>query len=281
MPNPGQDKAPQQKRRIIVEASESITAADTLYDLRLSVTTVDELPASLRPSDLNLGYAIQNELVARLESHYGGSPIGYKIACTNTHAQQLLNTSAPVFGRLSSCFTHASPAKISGKGFSLLGIEPEFAFEIGKDVPMTVIPYSAGSIVDSVARVIPAIELVGHRFSDWSKFDAPTLVADNAVHQAWIPGAPLDRWQGLDFAGHPVELMVNGNVVAKGIGANVLGNPLTALAWLANELPRWGGSLKAGDMVTTGTCTNVYTAQIGDEIRADFADLGSAQLELT
>ncbi|MDH3317490.1 MAG: fumarylacetoacetate hydrolase family protein [Gammaproteobacteria bacterium] len=264
-----------------MKASESITAADILYDLRLTVTTVDELPASLRPSDLNLGYAIQNELVGRLESHYGGSRIGYKIACTNTHAQLLLNTSAPVFGRLSSCFTRSSPAKINGKGFSLLGIEPEFAFEIGKDVPTLDTPHSAETIVDYVASVIPAIELVGHRFSDWSKFDAPTLVADNAVHQAWIPGATVDKWRDLDFAGHPVELMVNGKVALKGTDANVLGNPLNALAWLANELPRWDQPLRAGEVVTTGTCTDVYIAQIGDEIRADFGDLGSVQLELT
>jgi 2-keto-4-pentenoate hydratase len=59
-----------------------------------------------------------------------------------------------------------------------------------------------------------------------------------------------------------------------------LEDPLNALAWLANELPRWGRSLQAGEFVTTGTCTDVYTAQAGDEIRADFGALGSVELKL-
>lgn len=263
-----------------MEVEQPFRAADILYDLRLTVTTADELPAESRPGDLAVGYEIQNELVTRLERRYRGTSIGYKIACTNTRAQQLLNTDGPVFGRLSSCFARSSPARINGKEFSVLGIEPEFAFEIAGDVPSSGGSHSADTIIDYVSGVIPAVELVGHRFSDWGKFDAPTLVADNAVHQAWIPGPKTERWPHLDFAEHAVELIVNDHVTLTGSGANVLGNPLNALAWLANELPARGQSLKAGDVVTTGTCTDVYMAQIGDRIRADFGVLGSVELEL-
>lgn len=263
-----------------MEVEQAIKAADILYDLRLTATTMDELPADSRPGSLAEGYDIQTELVNRLEARYRGSGIGYKIACTNVHAQRLLNTDAPVFGRLSTCFTSSSPAKINGKEFSLLGIEPEFALEISRDVPSTDSPYSADTINDYVCAVIPAIELVGHRFSDWGKFDAPILIADNAVHQAWIRGRAVQKWRKVNLADHPVELIVNGKVALTGSGANVLGNPLNALAWLANELPKWGRSLAAGDLVTTGTCTDVYTAKIGDRIRADFGDLGRVELEL-
>lgn len=264
-----------------MEVEQTIKAVDILYDLRLTVTIIDELPADLRPRSLAEGYDIQSELVNRLEALYRGSGIGYKIACTNLHAQKLLNTDAPVFGRLSSCFTRSSPARMNGGEFSLLGIEPEFAFEISNDVPSTDTPYSAETMIDYVSGVIPAIELVGHRFSDWGKFDTPVLVADNAVHQAWIRGDAVEEWRHLNFAEQRVSLIVNGDVTLKGSGANVLGNPLNALAWLANELPRWGQSLSAGDFVTTGTCTDVYTAEIGDQIRADFGDLGSVELELS
>ncbi len=264
-----------------MEVEQTVKAADILYDLRLTVTTIDQLPAASRPESLAAGYEIQNELVNRLEARYRGTGIGYKIACTNVHAQQLLNTDAPVFGRLSSCFTRSGPARINGKEFSLLGIEPEFAFEISRNVPSTDEPYSTDTITDYVSRMIPAIELVGHRFSDWGKFDAPVLVADNAVHQAWIRGRAVGEWRQVNLAEHPVRLIVNGDVEFRGSGANVLGNPLNALAWLANELPKWGRSLSAGDVVTTGTCTDVYTAKIGDQIRADFGDLGSVELELT
>ncbi|MDX1527597.1 MAG: fumarylacetoacetate hydrolase family protein [Gammaproteobacteria bacterium] len=263
-----------------MEVLDTTRTADILYRLRRTVTTIDALPGKLRPEDLAAGYEIQHELVDRLEAQYGGSGIGYKIACTNVYAQQLLNTDAPVFGRLSSCFTRPSPASIEGKGFSMLGIEPEFAFRISKDVPAEVAPYSAESIIEFVAGVIPAIELVGHRFSDWSVFDAPTLVADNAVHQAWIRGREVKSWRHLDLSRHAVDLYVNGDTVLSGSGANVLGSPLSALAWLASELPRWDRSLRAGDLVTTGTCTDVYSASIGDRIRADFGELGGVDLAL-
>ena len=255
-------------------------AAELLAELRLRGATIDEPPADLRPKDLTAGYAIQNDLVARLEQHYGGFPVGYKIACTNTFAQQLLNTVAPVFGRLSSCFVLPSPARIDSSEFAFLGIEVEYAFEISRDLPSTGIGHTAESISEHVAAVVPAIEFVGHRFSDWSQFDAPLLVADNAVHQAWIPGTGIDDWRGLDLKSHPVQLLVNGELKLTGSGENVLQDPLNALAWLANELPRWGRSLQAGEFVTTGTCTDVYTARAGDEIRADFSALGIVELQL-
>ncbi|MBI1893372.1 MAG: hypothetical protein HYS14_04600 [Candidatus Rokubacteria bacterium] len=63
-----------------------------------------------------------------------------------------------------------------------------------------------------------------------------------------------------------------------GRGEAVLGHPLNALAWLANELPKWGRSLKAGEFVTTGTCTDIYVAKAGDNIQADFGTLGSVEV---
>jgi 2-keto-4-pentenoate hydratase len=192
----------------------------------------------------------------------------------------LLNTSAPVFGRLSSCFVLPGPAQIDSSKFAFLGIEVEFAFEISRDFPSTDIKHSTKTVIEYVAAVVPAIEFVGHRFSDWSKFDAPLLVADNAVHQAWVPGTGVADWHGLDLKSHQVQLLVNGELKLRGSGENVLEDPLNALAWLANELPRWGRSLQAGEFVTTGTCTDVYTAQAGDEIRADFGALGSVELKL-
>jgi 2-keto-4-pentenoate hydratase len=265
---------------MVVGTERTIRAAEILYGLRLTVTTMDELPAEMRPESLAAGYEIQNELVNRLEARYRGTGTGYKIACTNLKAQMLLNTDAPVFGRLSSCFTRSSPARINAKEFPLLGIEPEFAFEIAKDVSRSDTPYTADTIADYIRNVMPTIELVGHRFSSWNKFDAPILAADNAIHQAWIPGTAVKDWEQTNFSDHPVELIVNGNAAMSGSGANVLGNPLNALAWLANELPLWGRSLKAGDLITTGTCTDVYMAHSGDKIRADFADLGGVDLKL-
>ncbi|MFQ5993799.1 MAG: 2-keto-4-pentenoate hydratase [Acidiferrobacterales bacterium] len=253
-------------------------AADFLAQLRFNRCTEVDCPVQIRPQDIASGYAIQDSLVRRFLERYGGHVIGYKIACTNESAQKLLNTDAPVFGRLLTAFVHPSPALLKGDDFAILGIEAEFAFVISQDVPTVGVQQTAETIINYVERMVPAIELVGHRFSDWGKFDAPLLISDNAVHQAWIAGTASDEWRDLDLSEHTVQLIVNGEVKAIGSGANVLGHPLNALAWLANELPTWGHALKAGNIVTTGTCIDVYTAKPGDKIRADFGTLGSAEV---
>jgi 2-keto-4-pentenoate hydratase len=75
-----------------------------------------------------------------------------------------------------------------------------------------------------------------------------------------------------------VRLRVNGQTVETGSGAAVLGHPLEALAWLANELGTWGRTLRAGDRVTTGVCTNIYSADADDHVEADFGSLGRVSL---
>ena len=63
-------------------------------------------------------------------------------------------------------------------------------------------------------------------------------------------------------------------VSRKAPGANVLGDPRTALAWLANELSALGVTLAAGQTVTTGTCVTPMAIAPGDTVEADFGALG-------
>jgi 2-keto-4-pentenoate hydratase len=64
----------------------------------------------------------------------------------------------------------------------------------------------------------------------------------------------------------------------EGRGANVLGHPLNALEWLVHSLSARGLGLKAGQYVTTGVTTEVYMAERGDRITADFGPVGSVDL---
>jgi len=255
-------------------------AADFLVDLRKSPRTVDAIPTEFRPEGLEQAYEIQNALAKGLLSHFGGEQIGYKIACTNKLAQELLNVEAPFFGRLLSSSTYPSPAWLEANAITHRLIEAEFAFELDADVPASSIPYTQDSIAAFVRSMLPAIEIVDWRYADWTTVGVESLVADNAIHGAWIQGKGYKNWREFDLSVHDVQLYVNGNVTEKGSGAAVLGHPLNALAWLANELPRHGLSLKTGDLVTTGVATNVYFAETGDKIQADFGALGTVDLEL-
>ncbi|MBF0290015.1 MAG: fumarylacetoacetate hydrolase family protein [SAR324 cluster bacterium] len=108
---------------------------------------------------------------------------------------------------------------------------------------------------------------------------APSLIADNAANGAWVQGpASSADWRKLDLSAHSVTLIVNGETKLIGSGAEVLGHPLNPLVWLANALREKGMGLKAGNLITTGVCTDVYFAEPGDHIVADFGVLGQAEL---
>ncbi|MCB0062770.1 MAG: fumarylacetoacetate hydrolase family protein, partial [Caldilineaceae bacterium] len=196
-------------------------------------------------------------------------------------AQEMLHVDGPLYGQMLSFSTHAAPAKLRRRAFTSCVIEAEFGFRIGADVPHAAQPYTATTIGPFIAAILPGIEIVNFRFVDWTVVGAPSIAADNAIHGAWIYGEAVADWPQFDLATHQVALLVNDKQFDSGTGAAVLGHPLNALAWLANELPRHGKQLAGGDLVTTGVCMDVYFAEAGDRLCADFGALGKVELSIT
>ena len=265
----------------MLKSAEITHTGDYLTGNRLHQRTIDSIPTFIRPPDMATAYRMQDVLVKRLLTRQGGMQIGYKIACTSDGVQQLLKVDGPLFGQLLSFSSYQSPAKVRAADFRVCVIEPEFAFRMKSDVPMTQTPYSAESIGPFIEAILPSIEIVTHHFVDWAKVGAPSIAADNAIHGAWVRGKPFKEWATLDLLTHRVSLTVNGQLFDEGTGAAVLGHPLNALAWLANELHKQGKQLREGELITTGVCMNVYSAQAGDELQADFGSLGAVDVSIT
>ncbi len=260
---------------------ELVHAGDYLAGLRFRGRQIEAIPAAIRPTDLDTAYAIQDVVVDRLLTRQGGQRIGYKIACTSKGAQELLHVDGPLYGQMLSFSSHAAPATLRRSDFTQCVIESEFGFRMASDVPAAPAGYSAESIVPFIDALLPAIEIVNFRFVDWTVVGANSIAADNAIHGAWVYGEPVSDWQQLNLETHEVTLAVNEKPFDAGTGAAVLGHPLNALAWLANELSRHGKQLCAGDLVTTGVCMDVYFAEAGDRLMADFGVLGRVALTVT
>ena len=252
-------------------------ASDLLFDLRQTRRTIAALPADMVPRSLAEGYEVQDRLVRKLRDRFDGHPVGYKIACTSELAQKALGVDGPFFGVLLSHSTHRSPANLQGSDFTVRCAEAEFGFEMAEDVPAGPV-HTAETIRDFIGAVLPSIEIVDHRYHDWKTVGAPSLLADNAIHGAWVVGDPYPGWRDIVFARHPVTLTINEERTLTGSGAAVLGNPLNVVAWLANELPRFGHRLRRGDRVTTGITTDIYLAKPGDRLAADFGPIGRVEL---
>jgi len=260
------------------EVDRVIAAANCLLGMRWEKRRESKLPSEFAPRTLEEAYQVQDRVVEQVLARIGGQTVGYKVAATNVRAQELLAVHAPLYGRLLSASCHPSPATLSASDFTIRCVEAEFGFEVGEDVPAIGKAYTAETVKEYLSAALPSLEIVDHRYHDWSKVGAPCLVADNAIHGAWVEGERFSNWRTLDFAHHPLTVFVNGAAFATGSGAAVLGNPLTVVAWLANELPRYGGKLLRGDRITTGTAAEVYFASAGDHIRADFGSLGHVEV---
>jgi 2-keto-4-pentenoate hydratase len=251
-------------------------AADELLDMRATHRVEVDLPERLRPTNLDDAYAIQRLVVAGLMP-VGGRRIGYKAACTSPIAQAALEVDGPLFGQLMSHSSRQSGSSLAANDFVHRVIEAEFAFRMGADAS----PQAGGHTIESIATcidaVLPAIEVVDYHYTAWT-IGALQVAADNAIHGAWVCGEPVTDWRSLDLAAAGVTVRVNGETVTTGSGAAVLGHPLTVMAWIADELPRFELQLRAGDVVTTGVTTDVFEASAGDEIEAVFDAIGAVSV---
>jgi 2-keto-4-pentenoate hydratase len=252
-------------------------AADELLDMRAIHRVEADLPEELRPASLDDAYAIQRQVVAGLLPA-GARPIGFKAACTSPIAQAALEVDAPLFGRLLSHSSRPSGSTLVASDFVHRVIEAEFAFRMGADaIPQAGGHHSIESIAACIDAVIPAIEVVDYHYVAWT-IGALQVAADNAIHGAWVYGEAVAEWRAIDLAAARVTVRLNGDVVTTGSGAAVLGHPLAVMAWLADELPRFGRQLRAGDVVTTGVTTDVFEATAGDEVEAVFDGIGSVSV---
>jgi 2-keto-4-pentenoate hydratase len=249
-------------------------AAMLLIDTRRGGTTIAAIPEDCRPRTVDDGYRIQEAAYRRLALR----SIGWKIGCTAVDQQKLLGAEEPFGGRIFSYLAFDSPARLQGSQFNMRGIEAEFAFRLRRDLPRRDRDYSREEVADAVAAVHPTIEIVNTRYDDWLKVGVPSLVADNGAHGAFVCGPATMDWRKLDLVNHKITLLVDGKETASGTGVRVLGDPLVALTWLANDRARRSDPLVAGQIVTTGTCVGCNKVGPVAEIVADHGSLGRVEL---
>lgn len=252
------------------------SASDLLYEHWTAGTRLVELPAEIRPRTRAEGYRIQK----LLEKRSAAPLFGWKIAATSTAGQAHIGVDGPLAGRL------LAERVISDGGTCPFGnnhmrvAEIEFAFRMGETLVPRAQLYEIDQVLDAVAALYLSIEIPDSRYEVFERIGAPQLIADNACAHYFVQGpiAP-DTWRDFDLASYTVTGWVN-DTPHQGIGRNVLGSPTVALTWLANELSRLGNPLRAGQLVTTGTCVVPMPIAPGDRIRGDFGVLGAVSVQM-
>ena len=249
-------------------------AAQLLISARRDGHKMEALPSDAEPATLADAYAIQDEILKGI----GLKLAGWKVALTNNEAMQRAGASEPAAGPLFAPHIIATPQTIEGSSETVGGFECEFAFRLGKDIPADGAPYTAQVIAVAVESLHPAIEVVGLRIGNRPKLGVRGTVADHAGNFSFVYGPAVANWRNLKLEDCRVRHMVDGEEVAASSGANVLGNPLNALAWLANHLAKRGYELKAGQWITSGAATGPIPAPAGSTVTADFGKLGKVNV---
>jgi 2-keto-4-pentenoate hydratase len=249
-------------------------AARVIWDAWSAGALLDGLPDACRPATVADGHACQAELDA-----FGGARRGWKLAATGAGGRAALGVDQPLAGPLYARFETA-PGGALPVGRRMGIAEAEFAFTLAAALPARAIPYERGDVLAALGAFHPAIEAPDTRYADHRAAGAAQLVADAALAGSYALGEPVADYDPASLPGHELTLLHNGAPIAEGRGSTVLGDPVEAVRWLANELSRHGRGLAAGDVVLTGACAVIRDHAAGDELTADFGALGRITVTL-
>ncbi|SPM40128.1 2-keto-4-pentenoate hydratase [Mycobacterium numidiamassiliense] len=257
----------------------------------LSVAIRDELAADLAQAersrqpiapltsahpDIDVVDAYEIQLInIRQRVAEGARVLGHKVGLSSKAMQQMMGVDEPDYGHLLDEMQVLEDTPVKAGRYLYPRVEVEVGFILAADLP------GAGCTEDDVLAateaLVPSIELIDTRITDW-KIALCDTIADNASSAGFVLGEARVSPGDIDVKAIDAVLTRNGEVIAEGRSDAVLGNPVTAVAWLARKVESFGVRLRKGDVVLPGSCTKAIDARPGDQFVADFTGLGSVHL---
>ena len=257
----------------------------------LSVQVRDELAADLAEAersqvgiaplttgnpDIDVIDAYEIQLInIRQRVAEGARVLGHKVGLSSKAMQEMMGVDEPDYGHLLDEMQVFEDRPVPAGKYLYPRVEVEVGFVLADDLPGE--GCTEDDVLAATAAFAPAIELIDTRIKDW-KIKLCDTIADNASSAGWVLGEARVSPKDIDIQNIDAVLTRNGETVAKGRSDAVLGNPVTAVAWLARKVDQFGVRLRAGDIVLPGSCTRAIDARPGDDFVAKFDGLGSVHL---
>lgn len=231
-----------------------------------------DLPAALRPQDAAQAYAVQDAVVQAR-----GRVVGWKVGAANPQA---LPARAALTQDTVWVCAEGQVQELPVAGNAVIGVEAELAYELACDLPPREQPYSEADVLAAVRAAHAAIEVCDTRYAAWGVQGEWSRLADQACHGALVVGSGRTDVAAMQPLSVPVSLWVNGTLaVQRPAWGNPAGDPLRLLTWLANEGAHSLGGLRAGQWVTTGSCTGTVLVAPGARVMAKLGGIGCAELQ--
>ena len=245
---------------------------EELYGALSSQSTV--APLTERESDITIedAYHISLRMVSLRVERDGESIVGKKIGVTSKPVQDMLGVFQPDFGFLTNAMEYPDGADIPIAGNMIQPrAEGEIAFRLKRDLVGPGI--SEQDVLDATATIMPCFEIVDSRIDDWN-IKIQDTVADKASCGVYVLGKPEVDPRDFDLPGLKMIIHKNGEFNSEGRGSAVQGNPLTAVAWLANTLGEFGIPFKAGEIILSGSLVPLIPVVAGDSMSLEIEGLG-------
>ena len=249
-------------------------AAEIVAARKSGVQTMMDLPDPAPTMDDAM--AIQAEVY----NQFNTPLIGWKVGATNAAAQQGFKIDGPFYGPMAESAGMASGGDLA-KSPCVAACEPEYAFKMARDYPAQGEAINAETAADAVETVHIAIEVIGRTIGNPDYANGIGVAMDFGGNVAFVVGPEIANWQDQDLTNAPVDSKVDGEVVASGNGEPVMGDPINSLVWMAQTLAANGKQFKAGEWVSTGTCTAPVPAAAGTTYTATFGDFGDVSVNFT
>ncbi|MEM7534555.1 MAG: 2-oxo-hepta-3-ene-1,7-dioate hydratase [Chloroflexota bacterium] len=232
-------------------------------------------PSALYP-DITFedAYVISAAVMQRQQAA-GAKRIGYKVGLTSLAMRRSSKIDEPDYGYVYEHFMIPDGGKVVHANYCVPRVEPELTFVLREPLQGPGVSYL--DVMRATEYIVPSIEIIDARVDEPRKiYDT---ISDNGAGAGIILGGRPVRPHDVDLRMVPGILYRNAEIEETGVACGVMGHPANAVAWLANKLVELDVSLKAGDMMLSGSFTRPVWAEVGDTIRADFGALGSVSVQ--
>ncbi|OJS98043.1 2-oxopent-4-enoate hydratase [Marinobacter nauticus] len=244
---------------------------DELYDALVQRKTLAPLTEREPEITIDDAYRIQLRFIERRVDS-GERIVGKKIGVTSKPIQDYLGVFQPDFGQLTSAMVYQEGDTVDLDGLIQPKAEAELAFVLKEDLQGPGL--TAMDVIRATDYVAPCFEIVDSRIRDW-KILIQDTIADNASCGVYVLGDCKADPRELDITLAGMVLEKNGELFSTGVGAAVQGSPANAVAWLANTLGELGIPFKAGEVILSGSQSNLVPIADGDELVCTVGGLGS------
>lgn len=258
-----------------MDSSRIDALGDELYEALRSQQSIE--PLTSREPDITIDdayYISLRMLNRRLED--GEKVVGKKIGVTSKVVQEMLGVHQPDFGFLTDAMTFENGAEVPVAGHLIAPrAEAEIGFRLKKDLQGPGV--TEADVLAATDAIMPCFEIVDSRIDNW-QIAIQDTVADNASCGVYVLGESEADPKDFDLPALKIRVWKNGEPLSEGLGSAVQGNPLTAVAWLANTLGRFGIPFRAGEVILSGSLVPLEPVVAGDSLRMELEGIGEAEI---